>query len=95
MSSAMLASRSSPPPPPPPARDCVRRMASKSSRVSLSSLVIAAFACSPKTSGEANVGSVRRAAIYSSYVSHFGCAYCSAPTPDRWNSKPGRRASWL
>ena len=87
MSSAIAASMSSPPPAPPPTVDCVSRMAVKSSRVSLSSLVIAAFGCNPKTSGEGNCGSARSAAMYSSCVSALGCAKAArlSAVPVAWN----------
>ena len=45
--------------PPPVAAACVLRVASKSSRVSLRSLVIEAFSCSPKTCGHCAAGSAR------------------------------------
>ena len=50
------------PEPPEAARDCVSRIASKSSRVSLSSFEMAAFECRPKTSGDEAIGKLRSAA---------------------------------
>eukprot|EP00967_Tisochrysis_lutea_P005324 scaffold6363_cov25-Tisochrysis_lutea.AAC.10 len=83
MSSAMRPSISSlplPPPPPPPVRACVRSMASKSSRVSFRSLVMAAFSCNPKTPGASADGRPRIASRYSACDSAAGCAYAGDPS---------------
>ena len=71
------------------ARACVLRMASKSSLVSLTSLVMAALSCSPNAIGDCVMGSSRIACTYSSCETASGWVY----TPSDENAKPGASAS--